>query len=418
MKNRLVTAKDLLTSNGSIFVQCDNNEFSYLSILLDEVFGRANFVNVISVKSSTPSGVKTSHANKKILKSQDFIFVYKKSEFLIKPQFTKKDKWDTHYMFYVRNNKLIKLVDVLKEENLLNEKQNLKHFDVNDKKHKAFYIANGDNIVRKSTHDNKAIKSACNNEYKDKIYNSNNNLFLNNDMLQPISKSFQTVLDGQNLTEDISNLLCDFWSDIDFQNTQNQGGVSFPAGKKPEQLLYRIIDMVTEPNDIVLDFHLGSGTTAAVAHKMKRQYIGIEQMDYIQNISTKRLTNVINGENGGISTALSWNGGGEFLYFELKKYNQSFVEKIEEAKDTKSLLNIWEMMKEKSFLNYNINIKAQDGNIEEFKSLELTQQKELLVELLDKNQMYVNLSSMDDSDFEVTDEEKKITKAFYNLNKM
>ena len=229
---------------------------------------------------------------------------------------------------------------------------------------------------------------------------------------------YQTVLDGQNLTEDISNLLCDFWSDIDFQNTQNQGGVSFPAGKKPEQLLYRIIDMVTEPNDIVLDFHLGSGTTAAVAHKMKRQYIGIEQMDYIQNISTKRLTNVINGENGGISTALSWNGGGEFLYFELKKYNQSFVEKIEEAKDTKSLLNIWEMMKEKSFLNYNINIKAQDGNIEEFKSLELTQQKELLVELLDKNQMYVNLSSMDDSDFEVTDEEKKITKAFYNLNKM
>ena len=88
----------------------------------------------------------------------------------------------------------------------------------------------------------------------------------------------------------------------------------------------------------------------------------------------------------------------------------------QKAKNTKSLLAIWEQMKERSFLNYNIDVKAQDKNIEEFKSLELTQQKELLVELLDKNQMYVNLSSMDDSDFEVTDEEKRITKEFYNIS--
>ena len=103
---------------------------------------------------------------------------------------------------------------------------------------------------------------------------------------------------------------------------------------------------------------------------------------------------------------------------ELKKYNQTFVEKIEEAKDTKTLLNIWVQMKERSFINYNIDIKSQDENIEEFKALGLSQQKVLLLEMLDKNQMYVNLSSMQDIDFEVTNEEKKVTKAFYNLNKI
>src|SRR5690606_26721740 len=110
----------------------------------------------------------------------------------------------------------------------------------------------------------------------------------------------------------ICKLVCDFWDDIDFNNSQNEGGVSFPAGKKPEKLLYRIIDMVTDEGDIILDFFAGSGTTLAVAHKMNRQYIGIEQMDYINDITIKRLTNVINGENRGISKAINWQGGGDF----------------------------------------------------------------------------------------------------------
>ncbi len=148
---------------------------------------------------------------------------------------------------------------------------------------------------------------------------------------------------------------------------------------------------------------------------MKRQYIGVEQMDYIEYVSVERLKKVIEGEQCGISKAVDWKGGGSFIYFELKKYNQAFIEKIEEAKDSEALLNIWEQMKEKSFLNYNVDIKKREEHIEEFKQLALEQQKEHLLELLDKNQLYVNLSSLEDEDFACTDEEKKVTKDFYRI---
>ncbi len=415
MKNRLEVARELLTHDGVFFVQCDNNEFSYLSILLDEIFGRQNFVNVISVKSSTPSGVKTSHANKKILKSQDFIFVYKKSELLLNPQYTKKEKWDTHYMFYVRENKLLKLVDVLKQEKLLENNQNIKHFDVNNKNHKEFYIKHGDNIVRKSTHDNKEIKNICANEYMNKIYSHKGNLYLNNDMLQPISKSIQIVLDGQKLTKDISNLLCDFWGDIDFQNTQNQGGVSFPAGKKPEQLLYRIIDMTTKPNDIILDYHLGSGTTAAVAHKMSRRYIGIEQMDYIENVAVERLKNVIEGEQGGISESLEWKGGKSFIYTEIATSKSEYISSINNSKESNQLLKIWDKLKKDECISHKVSPTKIDKEVKNFKDLDLEKQKHFLLSIIDSNQLYVNYSDMKDKNHTITDTDKDITTKFYYL---
>jgi hypothetical protein len=113
----------------------------------------------------------------------------------------------------------------------------------------------------------------------------------------------------------------------------------------------------------------------------------------------------------------NWQGG-DFVYLELKKYNQSFIEQIEEAKDTKALLNIWEQMKAKSFLNYNVDIKKQDEHLDEFKALSLAEQKQHLCELLDKNQLYVNLSSLNDADFACTEEEKKVTKDFYQIKEV
>src|SRR5690606_7338857 len=161
---------------------------------------------------------------------------------------------------------------------------------------------------------------------------------------------------------------------------------------KNELLLQRIIEYSTNDDDIVLDFFLGRGTTAATAHKLNRQYIGIEQMGYIEDVSVERLKKVIEGEQGGISKSVNWQGGGSFVYLELKKYNQTFIEQIEVAKDTETLLQIWEQMKAKSFLNYNVDIKKQEGHIEEFKTLTLKEQKQHLCEILDKNQLYVNLS--------------------------
>jgi len=99
----------------------------------------------------------------------------------------------------------------------------------------------------------------------------------------------------------------------------------------------------------------------------------------------------------------------------LKKYNQDFIDQIQEAKDTKGLLKIWDDMKSKSFLNYNVDITKQDETIEEFKQLSLVQQKQILVELLDKNQLYVNLSEINDKNFEVSKEDKVLNKMFYGL---
>ena len=150
---------------------------------------------------------------------------------------------------------------------------------------------------------------------------------------------------------------------------------------------------------------------------MNRRYIGVEQMDYIEKIPVVRLEKVIEGEQGGISKAVNWQGGGSFTYLELKKYNQTFIEQVEKAKNTEDLLEIWERMKEKSFLNYNVDIQKQEEHIDEFKKLELAQQKEHLVELLDKNQLYVNLSSLNDKDFKCSEEEKQVTKDFYQIKK-
>jgi adenine-specific DNA-methyltransferase len=419
MKNRLDVAKKLLRDDGVIFVQCDYHEEAYLKVLMDEIFGRENFINIVSVNSSTPSGVKTSHAKKKILKSQDFLLVYKKKEVTLNPQYKRKKKWDTHYRFFIEkedngNLKLIKLVDKLKELNLLDENGRIDDFDINNPEHKKFYLDYGDRIVRKSTHDNKKIKEICNTMYKNKIYtDENGNLYLNNDMLQPISKSFHKVLIGQKLEVDISNLVCDFWDDIDFQNTQNQGGVSFPAGKKPEQLVYRIIDMTTCSNDIVLDFFMGSGTTCAVAHKMGRQYIGVEQLDYGKNSAVVRLVNVINGDQSGMSKSLDWKGGGSFVYMELMKLNELYIDKIQNAKSTEELLDIWEDMKHNGFLSYRVDPILFDENINEFRALSFEEQKKLLVEMLDKNELYVNYSEIDDAIYDISAKDKRLNKDFY-----
>ena len=120
--------------------------------------------------------------------------------------------------------------------------------------------------------------------------------------------------------------LSDVWSDIaSFQTVVNSPEIikNF-VGQKPEKLIERIITSITQENDIVLDYHLGTGTTAVVAHKMNRQYIGIEQMDYIETVAVERLKKVIDGEQGGISKSVNWQGGGSFVYFELKKIQPNF----------------------------------------------------------------------------------------------
>lgn len=186
-------------------------------------------------------------------------------------------------------------------------------------------------------------------------------------------------------------------------------------GQKSEKLIERILKAHTQEGEIILDFFGGSGTSSAVVHKLNRQYIVIEQLNKHMDICIRRLLKVIEGEQSGISKRNDWKGGGSFTYLELKKYNQTFIEKIEAAKDTETLLDIWEQMKAKSFLNYNVDIQEQEKHLEEFKEDSLKNQKQLLLKLLDLNQLYVNLSSLNDKDFACTDEEKTVTKDFYQI---
>jgi len=206
------------------------------------------------------------------------------------------------------------------------------------------------------------------------------------------------------------------WIENLHQGIAKEGGVELKAGKKPERLIKKILEMVTKEKDIVLDYHLGSGTTCAVAHKMGRQYIGVEQLDYGENSAVVRLKNVIKGDQTGISKAVNWKGGGDFVYCELMELNEKFIQRIQDAKDTKELLKIWEEMKHNGFLSYKIEPKDIDKNIGDFgdfKDLSFENQKRFLIEILDKNDLYANFSEIEDKQYGISREDIELNKKFY-----
>lgn len=431
MKNRLAVAYNLLTKNGVIFINVDDKEYSYLKVVCDDVFGRENFLNVISVKTSDPSGHKT--VNPSPYSQTEYILLYSKNKQAYKYdiQYIASD-YDSGYNQLITNFnapfaewQIVGLFDYLAKEKGYKDTR-----DANKQLgHNVFQsiiadyaLENRERIFQGTAIADDAAKDIV--EIRDKSKNSDGEIFkVSRDKEEVYIKDGRQIYFYSNKVREIDGVLTpskpltNLWTDIPYNGISKEGGVKLKNGKKPEKLLRRIIEISTEPNDIVLDFHLGSGTTCAVAHKLGRQYIGVEQLDYGQNDSVIRLKNVINGDSTGVSKIVNWQGGGSFVYLELKKYNQTFIELIEEAKDSKVLLHIWEQMKAKSFLNYNVDIKKQDEHLEEFKALSLAEQKQHLCELLDKNQLYVNLSSLNDADFACTEEEKKVTKDFYQIKK-
>jgi type III restriction-modification system: methylase len=414
MKNRLVIAKELLSDDGVIFIQCDDNEQAYLKVLLDEVFHQSNFIASIAVRSNSISGNKTQHKEKTILKNKDTIHVYKKNNLKITPQYTEKIKWDTHYNYIMikKGKELIprKLSEYLKEEGILEENQKITSNIWDNKIFKDYCIENRHRIYRAVNSISPDLREESL-KNKDVIISRETNggkvYALNGKRLSTLDKTMKLISGEYKLVQ----LLGDLWTDIDFQNTQNQGGVSFTNAKKPEQLILRIINMVTDEGDIVLDFHLGSGTTAAVAHKMNRQYIGIEQMDYIENITVERMKKVIDGEQGGISKDVNWQGGGVFVYCELKNDAEEFKNSVIESKSTEKLIKLLNFAKKSSFLSYRIDPKKLKEK--EFLELSFPEQKQLLLEIIDKNNLYVNFSDINDEIYKIPEIEKKLNIEFY-----
>lgn len=184
-------------------------------------------------------------------------------------------------------------------------------------------------------------------------------------------------------------------------------------GQKSEKLIERIIKAHTNEGDIVLDFFGGTGTTAAVAHKLHRQYIVCEQLDKHIDIMLRRLDKVIDGEQSGVSKRNNWQGGGSFVYCELAKLNQNYVDVIEKATTNEELTKLYGEILETGFISYKVNPKDIDVNSDEYIKLSIGDKKRLLMELLDKNQLYVNYCDIDDEIFKISEEDKAFTRSFY-----
>lgn len=186
-------------------------------------------------------------------------------------------------------------------------------------------------------------------------------------------------------------------------------------GQKSEKLIERIIRAHTVEGDLVLDFFSGAGTTGAVALKMRRKFILVEQLDKHVDISCRRLRKVISGEQSGVSKKNNWQGGGSFVYCELAKANQRLIDEIEQASTPDGLADVWKKMQETGFLSWKVNPKEIDSNADDFAELSIEDQKRFLVECLDKNLLYVPHSEIDNVEFGISDTDKKINDRFYQM---
>lgn len=432
MKNRLEAARLLLKDNGVILVQSDHHELGYLNVLLDEVFGLENKIQQIAVKVASASGFKAVNPGpidvleNILFYAKDKKSVQFKKNYVITGYHKNYDKYLDNSNPLVENWKLLPLKEKVIEASGFKSEKELKvnlgnrYLGALEKMIEEYAFKNSANVVsvrdlHKPTQQVKDLQEKSKFE-RDKFFvydkqDGDKTYIINGGALAFYSTKIREI-DGE---MQVTELLTNFWNHISWAGIAKEGGVKLKNGKKPEKLIKQILELNSDKGDIVLDYHLGSGTTCAVAHKMGRQYIGVEQLDYGDNDSVVRLKNVIDGDSSGVSKLVNWKGGGEFVYLELKKFNQIFIEQIESAKDCEALLKIWEEMKAKSFLNYNVDLKKQDELIEEFKALPLKEQKQHFFELLDKNQLYVNLSSLNDNDFSCSDEEKAVTKDFYQI---
>ncbi|MCK4744779.1 site-specific DNA-methyltransferase, partial [Candidatus Parcubacteria bacterium] len=336
MKNRLEAAKDLLADDGVIFVQCDDNEQAYLKVLMDEIFGRDNFVSNLVWKGR--GGRQDSKFIAQI--HETIIFYSKNTNSLGLNKKVIEDK--SSYSLDDEKRKLkykLQLVRKWGSNSKRKDRPNL-FYSVNFNGKKIFPIHSdgSDGCWRWSK---KKLEKAI----KDDLIVAQEK----NGEIELYEKIFET--DGK------KEIIFTSWIEETFFgkgaiHMEELFGTKLFDYPKPEELIKYIFEIATKENDLILDFFAGSGTSGAVAHKMGRQYILVEQMDYIKDLPEARIKKVIEGEQGGISKAVNWKGGGEFVYMEMKEFNQEFLSAIKKAKSEEDLKKIYEDIKEKAFLSY------------------------------------------------------------------
>ena len=394
MKNRLEVARDLLKNDGSIWINIDDGESHYLKILCDEIFGRENFIaNVIWQKKYSPQNDAKYFSD-----NHDHILIFAK----------KKENWKINLL--PRTEKM--------DERYKNPDNDLRG-DWKTSDLSAKRVTPKDVYEIKTPSGRKVLPpqgrswAVSKNKFQELLKDNRVWFGADGNSIPQLKRFISEVQEGF--------VPLTIWPYIEVGHNQEAKKEINALGfgdifdtPKPERLLQRILQIGSNDDDIVLDFFAGSGTSGTVAHKTKRQYILVEQMDYIRKLPEARLKKVIEGEQGGISKAVNWKGGGEFIYMEMKEFNQEFLNAIKKTNKKEDLKKIYENIKEKAFLSYRFSDKKFEAKTSEFNNLDLKEQKQVLAELLDKNQLYLSHTEIEDETFKISKKDIDVNKSFYN----
>jgi len=392
LRNRLEVAKHLLANDGSIFVHIDHDNNHPVKLLMDEIFGSENFRNEIILPGRAAKGLqKQFDTIKKLQVRHDVLFWYTKNE---------STSFKTHW------------VD---KHDVGNTEGHWHHAWSTEERKTMQYELLGTKISKGQWvwGEGRALQAVAN--YDRFLIEGGGRTLAEywRDTGKTLSFIRRSPDDGkpQYWRAPADTRLGDtVWTGVPIASNDH----GFKTAKN-EKYLAEVIRLATQEGDLVLDFFGGSGTTMATAHKMKRRWIGVEQLEYAGTNTLERLKSVVAGDNVGISGQVSWQGGGEFVYCELGRANQIYVDQIQNAKEGHELLAIWQIMQDKAFLSYKVEKNAIDANNESFNALNIEEQKQVLIQILDKNLLYVPLSEMEDETFAISEDEKRLNKQFFGI---
>lgn len=409
MRNRLKLAQALLAKDGIILCHIKEDAIHWLKVLMEEIFGADNFVetyiwkntdNPDSLSKKTRSSVEYIICFENI-KNPSLEYIGKQTENGDAPLLNSGNS--IHPLVFPIGSIHFNIADGVYEKGRPDRVEILTPVIVKNGKNQNEVVLQGEF---------KWSQETLNEEIKKGTYFivKTNKFSVRFQRQSGTNMAPEKFIDDQYLSKAIG-----VGTNEDASSHLKNLGVQF-SYSKPESVVAFFVRAMTKEKDLILDFFIGSGTTAAVAHKMNRRYIGIDQMDYIKDVTVSRLRKVIEGEQGGISKSVGWYGGGSFVYCELAELNQTLVEKICSAQELESLWSIWENMQNVGFLSWKIDPKIVNENISEFTELSIEDAKRFLIECLDKNMLYIPIAEIDNSEFEIPTNIKQLNMEFYGKN--
>ncbi len=383
MLDRLQLSTAFINDEGTFSVSIDLKEVDKTVSLLDTTYGEENRKNAITVKRGSVTGAKV--INPGVVNVSEYVLTYSADETKWKPEKAYREKeYDTRYGTLIKNInshfeqwEFESVLDAFAREKLIQKSKLKKELGENyDSELLEFVIKNANRVIRTASLDENSI-SADAVELK-KISKQNPNKIFH---LPREDKNDYYILNGSALLfykDRLINVggrlvpgepISDIWDDVLPNDLHNEGGVTLRKGKKPERLIYRIIEMSTQKKDVVLDFFVGSATSCAVAQKSKRKWIGIEQGDYFKNITLTRLKNTLFGDKSGVTNDTNWKGGGIFKYMRLESYEDTLNNlALKQTETQQRALAMNPTFKEGYMLNYMLDVEAKDSllNLEWF----------------------------------------------------